>query len=679
MLVKVINDELPNILQHLIEEFIKDPLLNEVVDIQKVTSSIENQRALLESIFSTYLKQEAFEEGKEELENICLSFYKDVDIPFAVIYKTLTNLKLRVIAHVINTLEIKNNDEILEIEHFIENLINLVSKVYIKKDIYKLSHVYPSKFEEYLLFRSHVAWIKNIVDAIKEDKMENFPLGDEKDCEFSNYLDYPESLMICMDANLCVVLHDLHRTLHKNTNTLYLFYTQGQYYQAYMALQNFIGHVTSFKKVVTELYFLAYNNLEENFYKLIELLLYQKTPLFLTIIDFHKVRSLNATYGQTTVNKLLHHIDTQIQEQVHYHEKNTLLIKGTTANYYMLSVDVSADKIERLNQQLYTLTNNTFEFNNKEIELQTTIVTLSLNGFVEKKRDDLTKMMLHLKAKHKHDDHSSYIHLPTEIQELNQWLDASYKDMNYLSQKLQKKEIDVVFQPLYDVQTGKIKVIEALARIKEKNKLISAGVFIDTLYEMDKVEVLDQIVLERLIEKKEFIVQVASTLFVNVSYKSLFDKKYRDSFNKFLKVFKGYSVIFELTEQRLVENIDTIQELHKLYGIKFAVDDFGTGYSSLKTVADLSDKNILQVLKMDGEIVQTIDSKKSTTKIMQVISTLSKELNLCSVAEYVETQDVLDRLKEMDVTYAQGYLLSKPHTIEELLVKKLNDTLNYNK
>ncbi len=674
--IDTIIKELPEILEKLKDETLEDPLLQELIDTQSVKYSINEQTNILESIFLQYLQKKQDSTFENEIENICWSFYKDVDIPFMVIYKILTKLKSNMIEHTLYTLK-NNTDEIFKIETFIENLINLIAKVYIKKNVFKLSDIYASKFDNYLLFRSHIQWIEDIITSIKTNDLKIFPLQNHQNCKFSHYLEYPESLMVCMDANLCSTLHDLHQLLHKNANTFYLFYQKQQFYQAYIILQEFINNVINFKKVVTELYFLSFSNLEENFYKLIELLLYHKNTLFLTIIDFRKLRMLNTTHGESNINILLKEIDLKFQNIVQNQEENTLLIKATTANYYMLSVDISNQKIEQLNQTLYNISNRCYTINNKEIEIETTIVTLALDNFIEKRRDELTKIMLYLKNTYRQHSDSYYVKNFNEIEKLKQWVEASYKNMDYIERKLQNKEVEVVFQPLYNVQTGKVKVLEALARIKEKEKLIPAGVFIDTLYVMNKIEILDQLILEKLIEKKERIVQVADTLFVNVSYRSLIDMKYKKTLEKFLKTFVGHDVIFELTEQNLVENIEKIQELHDKYNIKFAVDDFGTGYSSLKTVADLSDKDVLQVLKMDGGIVRSIDTKKSTKKIMQTIATLAKELGLCSVAEFVESEEVLKKLKQMGVTYAQGYLLSKPHTIEELLIKKLNESIDY--
>ncbi|HHG73500.1 MAG TPA: EAL domain-containing protein, partial [Persephonella sp.] len=107
----------------------------------------------------------------------------------------------------------------------------------------------------------------------------------------------------------------------------------------------------------------------------------------------------------------------------------------------------------------------------------------------------------------------------------------------------------------------------------------------------------------------------------------------------------------------------------KEVGLKFAVDDFGAGYSSLKTVADLAEKDILGLLKIDGTLIKDIEKKENVRKIIYIISILSKSLNLKAVAESIENRDSLDALRNVGIHFGQGFYISKPKIIEELLVE----------
>lgn len=666
--LEIIEKELPSLLSQIHHEIENDETIYEFVKEDSVKEALAKQKELLYEFFTEYKNQEID-------EFFCWNFYKKFDIPFPIVYKSLNSLKIKLVKKLINQLDDKN--EIFEIENFINNLLSIVSKVYIKKDIVNLDMKSKPKFKEYLLFHAHIEWLEKLIKSIKEDDLSIFPLGSSEECSFNAYLEYPESLMVCIDANLCTYLHDVHALVHKNANTLYLFYSRKEYYQAYMVYKELLENIVNFNKTIVELYFLTYNNLEESFFKLIELLLYQKSNIHLTLIDIKKLKILNNTYGEITVNLMLENLDKKLQELVHDREKDVLLIKGSTADYYMLDIGLSREELMSLNEELYKIVNGKCTVNSKDIEIKSTIVTLSLKGFYEKNRDDLTKMMLYLKEEAKQKSSSYHIDSETDKERLNSWLNRSYRDREFISKKLQNSEIDLYFQPIYNIKTGKAEVLEALVRIRDANKLIPAGVFIDTIYEMDKIELLDRLVLEKLIEKQEDIKRLAPVLFINISYKSLFDQKYKKAFKEFMKIFKDHKVIFELTEQNIVENIDEILKVHKEYGLNFAVDDFGSGYSSLKSVSDLAREGVLKVLKMDGEIIKSIDYDKFTQKIVKVISELSKTLELYSVAEFIESEEVLSLVKGFGVNYAQGYFLSKPKSIESLLVEKFNGILDF--
>jgi len=80
------------------------------------------------------------------------------------------------------------------------------------------------------------------------------------------------------------------------------------------------------------------------------------------------------------------------------------------------------------------------------------------------------------------------------------------------------------------------------------------------------------------------------------------------------------------------------------------------------------EKDILKILKIDGTLIKDLDKHKNIQKIVYIISILCESLNLKAVAEFVENKRSLDTLKDMGIHYAQGFYISKPKTIEELIV-----------
>jgi len=665
--IAIVEGELPDILKSVSNDIVATPELHGLVDEVEISNFISEQEKLLYKFFIEY-------ESGFDTEFID-EFYTRTNIPFVIVYKSLKTLKTILMQKLLDKLD--DVSEIFIIEEFINELLNRVSKIYIQKDIGSLSSLINKEFNKYLLYSLHSQWLSKIVDAVEQDAMESFPLSSSTSCAFSTGLKYPESMMVCIDENLCRYLDDLHALVHKSANTFYLYYKKEDFYQAYLIYKELLEQVMKFKKSIVELYFLSYSNLEENFFKLISSMLYDKSDITLTLINIKKLKVLNTNYGELDVNKVLKKVDSELQEVVHKNEQSSLLIHGVTADYYMLNIGNSVEQTQKLNNYLYKILNKTYEIDSKKIPLRGTIVTLSLDKFYDKNRDELTRLMLHLKLRAENENKSCFIHSEEDKKELMQWLDARFQNIDFINNKLNEKDVEVVFQPIFSIENKKVAIAEALVRFKEKGKLIPAGSFIDTVYEMDKVARLDMLVLKNLMKQKSGIFDIVDTLFINVSYKSFLDMKYLEVFEKFMQLFHDKNIIFELTEQNIVENMEDIMNIHQEYGVKFAVDDFGSGYSSLKTVADLARNGVLKVLKMDGELIEKVNSDTYIKKIIKVISKLSTTLELVSVAEYIEDAASLQTLKELDVTYAQGFYLSKPLRIEELIIAKLNGTLEF--
>jgi EAL domain-containing protein (putative c-di-GMP-specific phosphodiesterase class I) len=115
----------------------------------------------------------------------------------------------------------------------------------------------------------------------------------------------------------------------------------------------------------------------------------------------------------------------------------------------------------------------------------------------------------------------------------------------------------------------------------------------------------------------------------------------------------------EVTESMVMEYSDTalgvLNELCAL-GIALSTDDFGTGYSSLSYLHRFP----FERLKIDRSFIGKMDSDPKSEEIVRTILTLAENLSLEVVAEGIETEPQLLRLRELGCNLAQGYLFSKP-------------------
>jgi len=121
----------------------------------------------------------------------------------------------------------------------------------------------------------------------------------------------------------------------------------------------------------------------------------------------------------------------------------------------------------------------------------------------------------------------------------------------------------------------------------------------------------------------------------------------------------------ELTEATLISESEVsrraLEGLRRL-GVRIVIDDFGTGFSSLSYLRRVP----ADVLKIDRSFVEEVDREESAAAIVGAVLAMGHAVGLEVIAEGVERETQVERLRELGATMAQGYLLGKPCTATEL-------------
>lgn len=202
---------------------------------------------------------------------------------------------------------------------------------------------------------------------------------------------------------------------------------------------------------------------------------------------------------------------------------------------------------------------------------------------------------------------------------------------------------------------------EVLLRMRtEKGDLILPGEFIPAAEQYGLMEELDRLVLSRLLQFMSL--PSSSKIFaVNISGASLGDSKFCRFACKLLDEtgVDANRLHFEITETAAISNqaaaIEFIQVL-SARGCKFYLDDFGRGQSSLAYLRELP----VHYLKIDGYFVRNMLSEPKDFAMVSTINHLAHVMGLKTVAEFVESQELLEALQSLGVDYVQGYLIAKP-------------------
>lgn len=122
-------------------------------------------------------------------------------------------------------------------------------------------------------------------------------------------------------------------------------------------------------------------------------------------------------------------------------------------------------------------------------------------------------------------------------------------------------------------------------------------------------------------------------------------------------------ICFEITETSAIQNrnraMDMLNRLRKL-GFSFALDDFGSGFASYGYLRELP----VDYVKIDGCFVKTIASNAKDYAIVKSIHDVCCVMGIETVAEFVENQEIIDKLSDIGINYAQGYAIGRPQSLD---------------
>lgn len=221
------------------------------------------------------------------------------------------------------------------------------------------------------------------------------------------------------------------------------------------------------------------------------------------------------------------------------------------------------------------------------------------------------------------------------------------------------------YQKQVDLETGDISGYEMLARWKSpKLGMVSPEIFVPVAEEIGLIgEMSEQLIRQALVDARSWNPKL--TLAVNISPMQLRDPWFAQKLLKMLVEanFPPSRLEIEVTESCLHGNVGLVRSLItslQNQGVTVSLDDFGTGYSSLSQLRTLPFDRI----KIDRSFVSSINDSPESVTIIQSIISLGQGLGLPIVAEGIETEEVLARMREMGSLTGQGYLYGYPESAE---------------
>lgn len=238
--------------------------------------------------------------------------------------------------------------------------------------------------------------------------------------------------------------------------------------------------------------------------------------------------------------------------------------------------------------------------------------------------------------------------------------------VEYINQAMEEDRFILFYQPIVPLKNDiREKHFELLIRMKDEDgKLVPPAFFLAAAEKYSLATKIDRWVIKTTLNWLEVYIDELDPNYswgINLSGQSMMD----DSLLQFVveeiqyRKIPPQRIYFEVTETAAIENLENaikfISVLKDL-GCRFALDDFGSGVSSFAYLKKLP----VDFIKIDGMFVKNLLDDDLNHVMVKAINDVSCAMNIQSIAEYVENRDIEEKLKEMNIGFAQGYGIGKP-------------------
>jgi diguanylate cyclase (GGDEF)-like protein len=241
-----------------------------------------------------------------------------------------------------------------------------------------------------------------------------------------------------------------------------------------------------------------------------------------------------------------------------------------------------------------------------------------------------------------------------------------------LRRALRRDELELHYQPRLDLDDGHIVGLEALVRWRHGERgLLPPSEFVPLAEQSGLIVPLGYWVISRALRDMQDLRERGLPplhMAVNLSFRQFQDSQLLSTLSRLIseRGVEAQWLEFELTETAVMRRSDLVKQtmdaLGRL-GVRFSLDDFGTGFSSFVHLNSLP----IALLKIDKSFVGGMEGREENRKLVHAMINLAHNLNLEVVAEGVETPEQLALLRLFGCDQAQGYLISKPLPLPELV------------
>jgi diguanylate cyclase (GGDEF)-like protein len=222
--------------------------------------------------------------------------------------------------------------------------------------------------------------------------------------------------------------------------------------------------------------------------------------------------------------------------------------------------------------------------------------------------------------------------------------------------------IEMHYQPLTNLSTGKVDYYEALVRIRDGDNLLMPSTIFPIIEDRRLEAEFDIVILgciARDIDAGK--IPAGRGITFNVSGPGILNEKVQEKINNLAVYLDKYTLIIEVTETALITQLHLASHiLNKLRnkGFRIALDDFGSGYSSLSYLSNMP----VDCVKFDISLIRQLFENNRQSQIIEDLSAMVRNAGYDIVAEGVETEEILAKISHLGFSRGQGFLFGQPES-----------------
>ncbi len=412
-------------------------------------------------------------------------------------------------------------------------------------------------------------------------------------------------------------------------------------YVYYILYQIYMGFKTSMIDNVTKAFSREYIT------KIINEKLYDKKFLIIAI-KISNILDINERYGIKRTDKVLKYFVKEINDFLILKGYKDICIGHILGGDFIFLLDESEKKTEHILKQLIN------KINQKQ-NIYLNLIYSYISSEMENTADDLLVILF------------DQLKLNSLNRRKNRRLNVRVDEFERLIIKLIKeREFDIKFQPIFNLKKNKIIIYEVLIKLKSKKYgKISQREFTSIINRLEYEIIFDEIVIEEIFKISSNF-KNDMNFSIEISFNSLRNNNFLKNIKKMVEIYsiKPENIIFEINSNSYLQDNIKLNEninIFKNMGFRIGLNNFGGDFTSFGYLKYLN----FDIVKFDIEY-----SKKYTNErfrdILKSFIMIFKDLDIKTVAKFIEDEKSYDFFKDIGVDCIQGYIIKKPVSLEKL-------------